>query len=698
MNAIKKLTLASSMMVLLSACGAGAGLPSEEDFPNVSEVINGVNDKVQEGLEELEDALEQDKGNGSDNGSGSDVIIGGGIIDSGDEGTDNNDQSSGNDNADDNGSNDNSSSNGNDESDVSDGQDQNDTSDDPSEADTTEQGNDDTSEQGNDGSDDLSDSDDVETSYPAWDASVAYNGGDRVSHQGKVYQAGWWTRGDNPASSGQWGVWQEVGDAVDTEEENNNDSDAEDSNGSETDNEASNGNETDNEAGENETGNGANPGEAMDLPELNAGMYEGYNKVFQQTSGKAIVSYFVEWGVYGRDYHVNDIPAANLTHLLYGFLAICGDNPTAGGGAQAAIASECANKQDNEVTIIDKFATLEKTYPGDTWSDDVYGDHYNGNFGQMKKLKQQYPHLKMLPSVGGWTLSTPFFAMAKDPAKRAIFVDSVVRFIKKYDFFDGVDIDWEYPGVNGADSGLASAADGAAYVALMRDLRAAFDALSVETGREYQITSAIGAGPQHIEKVNYAEAQQYMDYIFMMTYDYAGPWANITAHQTSLYPNQEVNAGYNTSAAVEQILQQGVSSEKIVIGTAMYGRGWKGVNPGNNHAPDLYPLYGAATGAGTGTWEAGVYDYKDLFENYIGTQNQGINGFGVYYDEVAEAPYLYNAGSGEFISYDSPRSVKAKAEFIEQYNLGGFLSWEIDGDNGLILNAMNEGVGNNEVE
>ena len=420
----------------------------------------------------------------------------------------------------------------------------------------------------------------------------------------------------------------------------------------------------------------------------------GLNAVYEQTSGKVIVSYFVEWGVYGRDYHVNDIPADNLTHILYGFLAICGDNPQATPGAARAIIKECRNKQNNEITLVDRFASLEKTYPGDTWSDNVEGDHYNGNFGQLRKLKARHPQLKILPSVGGWTLSSPFYSMAKNDANRAIFVASVIEFIKKYDFFDGIDLDWEYPVIPGADSGYGSPEDRQAYTNLMRDLRMALNTLSLETGRKYEITSAIGAGGDKINAVDYAEAHQYMDYIFMMTYDFAGAWENITGHHASLYPNNEYHEGFNASDAVFTLLKQGVPSEKIVMGAGFYGRAWAGVTNNNNHAEELFPLYGQANGPGKGTWEAGVYDYKDLYNNYIGTENKGINGFTVHYDETAQAPYLWNANTGEFISYDSPRSIKAKADFVSHHNLGGIMTWEIDADNGLLLNSINEGLGN----
>ena len=462
---------------------------------------------------------------------------------------------------------------------------------------------------------------------------------------------------------------------------------------------ASSGGSTGTGTGTGTSGGSSTPPSVGETPVvLAAGINGEQNKVYQQNSGKVIANYFVEWGVYGRNYHVGNIPASNMTHLLYAFLAICGDNPQAGAGAQAAIASECASKQPNQVTLIDRFAALQKTYPGDTWIDDTSGSQYNGNFGQLKKLKARYPHLRILPSVGGWTLSTPFYGMAKDPAKRKVFVDSVVAFLKKYDFFDGVDIDWEYPVDPGADAGLGSLADRDAYTALMRDLRTAFDTLSAQTGRTYQVTSAVGMAPSKINAMDYAQAHQYMDYIFIMSYDMAGAWESSTGHHTALFGNNDLHAGFNTANAVNLILGQGVPAGKLVVGAAYYGRGWSGVQNTGTHAPELFPLYGQGVANTKGTWEPAIFDYRDLKNNYIGANGTGINGYTAYYDSIAEAAYLWKPSTGEFISYDSPRSVKAKASYVNTQGLGGFLAWEIDADNGELLNAINEGLGNTEVK
>ncbi len=43
-----------------------------------------------------------------------------------------------------------------------------------------------------------------------WDTTATYNTGDQVTINGVTYQAQWWTQGNNPETSGEWGVWKRV--------------------------------------------------------------------------------------------------------------------------------------------------------------------------------------------------------------------------------------------------------------------------------------------------------------------------------------------------------------------------------------------------------------------------------------------------------------------------------------------------------
>ncbi|KUJ84161.1 chitinase [Microbulbifer flavimaris] len=408
------------------------------------------------------------------------------------------------------------------------------------------------------------------------------------------------------------------------------------------------------------------------------------NQPYANTSNSVVGTYFVEWGVYGRKFPVDKIPAYNLTHILYGFIPICGgdginDSLKSISGSFEALQKSCSGREDFKVSIHDPYAAAQKTQAGQDFS-----SPYKGNFGQLMALKQAYPDLKVLPSIGGWTLSDPFYFFG-DAAKRQTFVDSVEEFLRTWKFFDGVDIDWEYPGGGGANAALGASADGETYRLLMRDLRAMLDGLEQETGREYQLTSAVGADPVKVARIDYGAVDQYMDYIFLMTYDFYGAWSNeVLGHQTALYaPSWDPSDDFNVTSGAEAVLNAGLSPGKLVIGAAMYGRGWTGVSGwnGGDH------MTGTATGPVAGTWEAGVVDYRDVAERLAS------GSYEYHYDSTAQGAYIFNPTNGDLITYDDENSVAAKGAYVRSNGFAGLFSWEIDADNGDILNAMHESLG-----
>lgn len=330
------------------------------------------------------------------------------------------------------------------------------------------------------------------------------------------------------------------------------------------------------------------------------------NKPYVNKTGKVMGAYYVEWGVYGRKFTVDKIPAQNLTHILYGFTPICGGNGINDSlkeisGSFEALQRSCAGREDFKVSIHDPWAAIQMGQGNLT----AYDEPYKGNFGNLMALKKAYPDLKILPSIGGWTLSDPFFFFG-DKTKRDTFVASVKEYLQTWKFFDGVDIDWEFPGGLGANPNLGSPSDGETYVLLMKELRAMLDELSAETGRTYELTSAISAGGDKIAKVDYRAAQQYMNHIFLMSYDFNGAWTNTgLGHQTALYESSwDPNTKYTTDKGVKALLGQGVEPGKVVVGAAMYGRGWTGVSgyQGNN------PFTGTATGPIAGTEAEGIWE------------------------------------------------------------------------------------------
>nr|ABQ12260.1 chitinase [Antheraea pernyi nucleopolyhedrovirus] len=395
---------------------------------------------------------------------------------------------------------------------------------------------------------------------------------------------------------------------------------------------------------------------------------------------KTIAAYFVEWGVYGRNFPVDKVPLPNLSHLLYGFIPICGGDGLNDAlktipGSFEALQRSCQGRSDFKVAIHDPWAAVQKPQKGVS----AWNEPYKGNFGQLMAAKLANPHLKILPSIGGWTLSDPFYYM-HDAEKRRVFVDSVREFLQVWKFFDGVDIDWEFPGGKGANPTLGNKErDADTYNILLKELRVMLDELQLQTGKTYELTSAISAGHDKIAVVKYDVAQKFLDKIFLMSYDFKGAWSNIDlGYQTTLYaPSWNPNELYNTDHAVKLLTNQGVDPRKIIVGVAMYGRGWTGVS---NYENDNYFL-GSSNGPVSGTWEDGVVDYRQI-------KNE-IKKYIVKFDNVAKAAYVFDKTKGDLISYDSVDSVIAKGRYVEQNKLGGLFAWEIDADNGDLLNAMN---------
>ncbi|MDI9885757.1 glycosyl hydrolase family 18 protein [Streptomyces sp. HNM0645] len=46
---------------------------------------------------------------------------------------------------------------------------------------------------------------------PPWNATAEYGGGTTVSHDSRTWKAKWWTKGEEPGTTGEWGVWQDLG-------------------------------------------------------------------------------------------------------------------------------------------------------------------------------------------------------------------------------------------------------------------------------------------------------------------------------------------------------------------------------------------------------------------------------------------------------------------------------------------------------
>lgn len=256
-------------------------------------------------------------------------------------------------------------------------------------------------------------------------------------------------------------------------------------------------------------------------------------------------------------------------------------------------------------------------------------------------LRRQNPSLKVLLSVGGWG-SSRFSEMAATDSTRRAFAADCRRVVDRFDL-DGIDLDWEYPGVPAAGIS-ASPQDTAHLTLLLRDLRQAL-------GTEHWLTLATDARARYYRL---REALPYLDYVNIMSYD----MAEAPLHHAALYPSAQAPEG-SCAQAVEAHLAAGVPPHRLVLGIPFYGHG-------THEAPE-------------------DLSYRQLLT---------LDSLEHRWDSVAQAPFLVHRTGRYVVCYDNPRSIAAKCRFLKTKGLRGAMYWECshDDDRQSLARAVYEGV------
>ena len=185
-------------------------------------------------------------------------------------------------------------------------------------------------------------------------------------------------------------------------------------------------------------------------------------------------------------------------------------------------------------------------------------------------------------ALGGWTEgSEKYSKMAKDPKLREGFVKSVVEFLKKWDF-DGLDMDWDYPGTRGGDK-LVDKQD---FTLLLKELKEALDP------HGYLLSAAVSPGKATIDVAyNIKEIDPLLDFYSIMAYDYhGGSWEEHIGHNAPLYPKPDddkfnYTQYLNINFTMHYWLDKGASKNKIVMGLPLYGRTFSLQNGSHDRVP-----------------------------------------------------------------------------------------------------------------
>lgn len=369
------------------------------------------------------------------------------------------------------------------------------------------------------------------------------------------------------------------------------------------------------------------------------------NQKSESKKQPVIMAYYVP----ERDYKPEKIPVEKLTHIIFSFTHVI----------------------DGEM----KFG-----------QPDVAGPMLKA----LVEQKNRNPELKVMIACGGWG-ADGFSDMALTPESREKFINSAYDFIQEYQL-DGLDMDWEYPGISGAGT-KARDEDTQNFTALMKGLREMLDRF--DTAKT--LTFASAGWKRYYDFIELNEVMKYADFMNVMTYDLVSGVSIYTGHHTQLgkvsnqdiegtpfgahldslfqtgqYPDADTRS---TEKIVEYLLEKGVDPNQIVIGSAFYGRVWKGVPPANN---GLYQLSGGL--------HIGWMVYSQIRHLYEPDSN-----FIRFWDNRAKAPFMYNAQDSLMVSYDDTVSVSLKTKYAMENGLGGIMFWELGNDTkeeGSLLDAI----------
>ncbi|MBO9631620.1 MAG: glycoside hydrolase family 18 protein [Chitinophagaceae bacterium] len=322
-----------------------------------------------------------------------------------------------------------------------------------------------------------------------------------------------------------------------------------------------------------------------------------------RTKDLAVIAYYT-----GNTTEIDEYPVEKLTHIIFSFCYL----------------------KDNKLVTGNKEA--------------------DARIRKLVSLKKKYPGLKILLSLGGWGGCKDCSPVFSSVEGREIFASSVKEMLDSFKA-DGIDLDWEYPAIEGYPGHPYKPEDRSNFTALIKALR---DKL----GKKKEISFAAGGFTKFLqESIEWDKVMPMLDRVNLMTYDLINGYSPVTGHHTALYSTgKQIES---TDHAVRYLDSMGVPLNKMVIGTAFYARVfegadsvWSGVN-----RPAKFKSF---------------VPYKHLEKEY-----SAAHGFITHWDEQAQAPYRYNPEKKLFATYDDLRSIRLKTEYAIGKGLNGIMFWEL---------------------
>ena len=262
--------------------------------------------------------------------------------------------------------------------------------------------------------------------------------------------------------------------------------------------------------------------------------------------------------------------------------------------------------------------------------------------------------VEVMPSIGGWTLLDNFPGIAADPAKREHFARQCVDLIVAYGF-DGIDLDWEYPGY---EDHSGTPADTVNFTLLLQAVRAQLDALEQATGRSYGLTAALPCGPDKIDKIQVGQIATILTELNLMSYDLHGAWDALTGINAPLVDQGwgDTEKRWSVHGCVNNYIELGVPLSKMNLGLPFYGRSYR-------DAAGMKQFHG---GADDINWHL-----DEGSPQYFNVVNE-LERMTTYRHQKTKTQYaVFDGGSPGMVSYDDPRAICDKVHYANERGMHG---------------------------
>ena len=271
--------------------------------------------------------------------------------------------------------------------------------------------------------------------------------------------------------------------------------------------------------------------------------------------------------------------------------------------------------------------------------------------------KKKYPKLKVLVSLGGWGGCETCSDIFSSKKARTEFAISTANIIESFNA-DGIDLDWEYPGISGYPGHSYKPEDRENFTDLIIQLRKYMK-------KDHILSFAAGASNRFFENsIEWDKVMPLVNNVNLMTYDFYGSGSTKTGHHTALLSNEFQNRSAESS--IEALINLGVNPKQIFIGGAFYIKTFKNVeniNNGLNQNAEWNRSYNQIS-------------FEDVRSN-----------FNFYWDSLANSPYAYDSINKIFATFDDHKSIKLKSQYALDKKLGGIMFWQLMNDkkkNGLL--------------